>query len=300
MTRWIVASFLALWAGSSLLLVGFGPVARVPLRQRLERYAPGGFSSSVDPGDPEHPLVSVVAPLALTFGRGLARVVGVSDDLSRRLERARRDITPTMFRVRQLTMATACALVGLIIALALGLAPPLSVVLCAIAAAVGPLSTEQRLATANTDYQRRLLGELPVVSEQLAMLMSSGFSMPAALGRLSERHRGVCARDLRDVCARIRSGVAEDRALREWAELAGVDALGRLVNVLVLNRDAGDLSAMIAAESRATRRAAHRQLLEDIERRGQMVWIPVTVATLIPGVIFLAIPFTAALSAFGG
>jgi hypothetical protein len=35
-----------------------------------------------------------------------------------------------------------------------------------------------------------------------------------------------------------------------------------------------------------------------MERRGQQVWIPVTVATLIPGVIFLSIPFIEALRLF--
>ena len=42
----------------------------------------------------------------------------------------------------------------------------------------------------------------------------------------------------------------------------------------------------------------HRELIETIERRGQQVWIPVTVAALVPGVIFLAVPFVEALRLF--
>jgi len=41
-----------------------------------------------------------------------------------------------------------------------------------------------------------------------------------------------------------------------------------------------------------------RELVETIEKRGQQVWIPVTVATLAPGVVFIGIPFTSALSGF--
>ena len=41
-------------------------------------------------------------------------------------------------------------------------------------------------------------------------------------------------------------------------------------------------------------------LVESIERRTQMVWIPVTVAALVPGVIFMAVPFVEALSLFSG
>ena len=55
---------------------------------------------------------------------------------------------------------------------------------------------------------------------------------------------------------------------------------------------------MIGEEARAIRRDVHRELIETIERRGQQVWIPVTVAALVPGVIFLAVPFIAALSLF--
>lgn len=40
-----------------------------------------------------------------------------------------------------------------------------------------------------------------------------------------------------------------------------------------------------------------RELIETMERRQQQVWIPVTIATLVPGVIFIGIPFSGALSA---
>jgi len=53
-------------------------------------------------------------------------------------------------------------------------------------------------------------------------------------------------------------------------------------------------------EARAIRRDVHRELIETIERRSQQVWIPVTVATLLPGVILMAIPFVEALRAFSG
>ena len=38
--------------------------------------------------------------------------------------------------------------------------------------------------------------------------------------------------------------------------------------------------------------------METIERRAQQVWIPVTVATLLPGAIFMAVPFVSALDVF--
>jgi len=102
------------------------------------------------------------------------------------------------------------------------------------------------------------------------------------------------------VCGRIRQGLSEIDALREWAAVARVEALDRLVPVLALDRETGDLGRLLSAEARAIRRDVHRQLVEAMERRGQQVWIPVTVATLVPGVVFMAIPFIEALRVFSG
>jgi Flp pilus assembly protein TadB len=130
------------------------------------------------------------------------------------------------------------------------------------------------------------------------MLLSAGYSVGAAINRLAERGRGACASDLRRVASRIRHGLAENEALAEWAAVSGVDAVERLVAVLALDRDASDLGRLISETARATRRDVHRELIETIERRSQQVWIPVTVATLLPGVLFLVVPFVAAMQLF--
>ena len=72
------------------------------------------------------------------------------------------------------------------------------------------------------------------------------------------------------------------------------------MQVLALNREAGDLGRLISEEARAIRRDVQRELVEQIERRGQQVWIPVTVATLLPGTLFLAVPFIEAMRLFSG
>ena len=137
-----------------------------------------------------------------------------------------------------------------------------------------------------------------MVAEQLGMLLGAGYSLGAALARLADRGAGACGRDLERVVGRIRQGLTEVEALREWSEVADVDALRRLVNVLALNRRAGDLGRLISDEARSIRRDVHRELIETIERRAQQVWVPVTVAALVPGVIFLAVPFVEALRLF--
>ena len=166
----------------------------------------------------------------------------------------------------------------------------------------GPLLTflvlEQQAVRASAAWQRRIFLELPVVAEQLGMLLGAGYSLGAALNRLARRGRGACAADLARVSGRMRQGLTDVDALAEWATLARVDALDRLVAVLALNREAGDLGRLIGEEARTIRRDVQRELIETIERRGQQVWIPVTVATLVPGVLFMVVPFVEAMRLF--
>ena len=160
------------------------------------------------------------------------------------------------------------------------------------------LLLEQRVASASAAWQRRLFLELPTIAEQLGMLIAAGWSLSAAIGRIAARGSGNCSADLQRVIQRMRQGLTEAEALREWATLADVDALDRLVSILALNRETADLGRLISEEARAIRREAQRELIETIERRNQQVWIPVTVAALLPGVLLMGVPFVDALTLF--
>ena len=301
MTRITVLAGLVFWVGATLVLSQNRWFARRALVDRLRPYEPGGLArGGHGPG-----LLSVgsfadvVGPLARSTGERLARLVGISEELTRKLERLHSPVDQTEFRLRQAGWA-AVGLAGAVLVTAT-LRPPVPVVLLCLLG--GPvlafLVVEQQLAVASDRRKRRLFLELPVVSEQLGMLLSAGYSLGSALHRLADRGQGGSGQDLRRVVARIRQGVGEVDALREWADIADVDALARLVAVLSLNREAGDLGRLIAEEARAIRREVQRELIEQIERRSQQVWIPVTVAALVPGAIFIAIPFIEALRAFG-
>jgi tight adherence protein C len=290
---------LALFAGSTLLLSHIRWFRRRPLTDRLAPYVPGGSTvRSTGILVSAETFGQVIGPLARAVGERLARAVGVTEALVVRLERTGSTLDVTAFRVRQLGWAAVGLLVGGGVAVAAGQSGLVALLLIVSGPLIGFLVVEQRLAVASQAWQRRIFLELPVVAEQLGMLLSAGYSLGAGLGRLAARGKGACGRDLQRVVGRIRQGLSETEALREWATVADVDALHRLVAVLALNRQSGDLGRLIAEEARAIRRDVHRGLIETIERRGQQVWIPVTVAALVPGVIFLAVPFVDALSLF--
>lgn len=230
----------------------------------------------------------------------LGRAVGITEPLQARLRRAGSSWTPAEFRLRQLRQVVTAAAGGAVLAAALRNHPTVATVALLGAPLLAALAAEQRLAALAAVRRHRIRLELPVVAEQLALLIGAGRSLPAALRRVAERGRGEIASDLAGVVRRVRHGLDEVDALKEWASATSVEGVDRLVAVLALHREATDLGALIAQEARSARLDAHRELIESIERRAQLVWVPVTVATLVPGLLFLAVPFVAALSGVTG
>lgn len=296
-----VVSAIVLWAGVTLVLSEMRWFARPPLAERLRPYTPGGMGRA-----PARGLLSlesfqdVIGPLSERIGEHLARAFGVSETLALRLARVHSPLDVAGFRLRQLGWSLGALGAAALLTAALRPAPLLGVVLLLSAPLLAFLVVEQQLSAASARWQRRLFLELPVLSEQLAMLLAAGYSLGASLNRLATRGAGAGADDLRRVTGRVRQGLSEADALREWAALARVPALDRLVPVLALDREASDLGRLISEEARAIRRDVQRELVETMERRSQQVWVPVTVATLIPGVVFMAIPFLEALRLFSG
>ncbi len=286
-------------AGTALMLAGAPWFRRRPVAERIAPYSRGRAGES-RPSGGEIPLRLVLEPLVMDLGGRLSRLLGVATDLETRLSRAESPLDPYSFRLRQITAALTTAAGALALLVALQPAPALAFTFLLGGPVLAVLALEQSLSGRIQARQNRLQTELPVVIEQLGMLLSAGYSLTAAISRLAERGSGVAAADLHRVTLEIRQGVAETDAFEHWADLSGLESVRRLVRVLSLHAEAGDLGSLIAEEARSVRAGSHRELLAAIERRAQLVWIPVTVATLVPGLIFLAVPFYSAMAQVTG
>lgn len=300
MSRTVLAGGAVIWIGATLVLGDVRWFARVPLAERLRPYTVGGMTQSPSRLLAASSFREIVGPLARDFGEVAARIFGVTEELAIRLERIHSPLDVTAFRMRQLGAMVLGFGAGTITTAIARPPAPVAALLIFGAPLLAFLLIEHQIGRASADWQRRVFLELPVVSEQLAMLLSAGFSLGAALNRITQRGAGTTARDLRRVSGRIRQGLSEVEALREWSDTVRVPALDRLIPVLAMNREASDLGRLLSEEARAIRRDVQRELVETMERRAQEVWIPVTIATLVPGVIFLAIPFIEALRLFAG
>ncbi len=284
--------------GFALLFGGLPWFRKRSLVERLRPYAPAG-TRRVTPAARSTPVAVLVPLVDQTLDR-ITRAMGVRDAPAVRLHRADLDITPAAFRSRQVLHALIALAVAAMTSLALRPGPLVAVLALLGAPALAVLAEEQRVMR-HIDRRRHVLQlELPVIAEQLGILIDAGISLPSAILRVAQRGSGAAAEDLRQVALRIRHGRSESSALQEWAERTDVEAVRRLVAVLSMHREAGDLGRLISEEARSIRAETHRELLERIERRGQLVWIPVTVSTLVPGLIFLAVPFVSALAQVTG
>ncbi len=299
MSRTTLIAVVALWAGLLLVLAEFRWFRRAGLTERLHRYAPVTAGSPRRSGALSAASVAeVVGPLMSAGADRLLSVLGVNETLSVTLQRLHAPIDAATFRLREAGWVAGSFAVAALAATVVAPPPPLTMLLLAGTPLLAFLVLEQRLASASARRRRRLFEELPVVTEQLGMLLGAGYSLGAAIGRLGSRGRGAAAEDLRRVSNRIRQGLSEEQALREWSAIADLAEVDRLVDLLALNRHGADLGPLVAVEARAIRREAHRRILEIIDRRAQLVWVPVTIATLVPGVLFMAIPFIEAMRTF--
>ncbi|MFV0317951.1 MAG: type II secretion system F family protein [Microthrixaceae bacterium] len=296
-------ALVALFSGTWLILGTFRPLRRVGLRRRL---APYSLAGSADPGTWSDPVglagsvQAVLVPLAEGLGERLAHLGGIQTDIRTRLRRAGSPLEPAEFRLTQFLRALLSLAAALMVMV--WLQPPAGIWVMALIGVplLVVLAGEQQLETAIEGRSARLEAELPVMSEQMAVLLASGMSLGATLERICARGHGAVAQDLREVQLSVRQGSSEIDALRAWADLARSPGVEHLVGVLCMHRDATDLGALLATEARSIRADAHRRTIESIERRAQLVWIPVTVATLVPGLILIGVPFVSAMSRITG
>ena len=290
MSRGAVAFGLVVWVGMTMVLAETRWARRMSIARRLTTTD----TASRRPPDP----IRLLADRAGTFGGYAARALGVRDDLSTRLERVHAPVDATAIRLRQLGSCIGGLALGLLIAAAVGATTGVAVLLTLTPAALGFLLIEHRVTLASDSWKRRVAAELPVITEQLTMLLGAGYALGPALGRIADRGQGACAQDLRRALIRVGQGLSIGEALTEWSELVDVAGVRRLVAILALDRETTDLGRLVSEEAAAMRREAHRDLITLVERRNQQVWIPVTVAALVPGAILLAIPFLAAMQLF--
>lgn len=286
--------------GSIMLLRHVRWFSQRSLSDRIRPFVPHAF---VIESKREETRIDSIDAVLKFFGIAadvIARQLGVRDSLELRLAQADMLQTPQEFRIRQLGWTAASGLVVMLACVTLQTTFLIAVFFATVAMCLVFLVIEQLLSQRIANVRDRTFLELPVVAEQVATLLSAGYSLATALRHCSQRNTGSSGAMLRRVLERVKHGVGLNTALREWSDVLQITELQQFVAILSLQHETPDLARLVSEHARVMRNEAQRRRCELIERRSQQVWIPVTVATLIPGVIFLLIPFLQALSLLSG
>lgn len=292
MSRLLIASGAMAAAGGAAALSVAPWFGRVSLHHRVGHYVVGA-SSGAGPGHGPSPVITRL-PLAEWATASIPAVLGDALACTHR--------SSEVERIRIVSLASAMVTLAAT-AGALAVVSPGPVVGLVLLMALPALASTLPILRVRSDAEkwRAAVGQaLPELCERTAILMGTGRSLTAALHLSASSMSGPMGRDLALIDVRLACGHSLDEALTEWADRLRLPAVDRLVAVFALHGETPDLGRLISREADATRAAAHRDLLARIDRRAEQVWIPVTIAALVPGAIFLLLPFFAALNAFSG
>lgn len=285
MNAGFVTALTLLWIAAA---VSFTGVVETPVtvRRRL-----ASFVSTVRvPIERDVPIGTLNMWLVSLLRRSVV-LIGSEAALNTRLERAGVAVTALRFRTTQVVAGFAALVVAAAVTFVFALPAVVAFGLLAGLPAVAVWGGEQALSVALRRRTDLVVRELPLVIEQLAELLKNGVGVAEACAKVAVHTRSVVASDLGRVAREIAHGVRDEVALQAFADRHDVAAIHRIVAVLDAHRHAADLGGLLAEEVRELRLAAHRDLLALIQQREQQVWIPVTVATLVPGVLLLGVPF---------
>ncbi len=135
--------------------------------------------------------------------------------------------------------------------------------------------------------------DLAVVSllEQVHLKLINGNSLNAALVNAE----GVTNPDVALLQNLLRSGLDLETAASFWLEEFDTESKRRLTDLFLAKTTTSETLALLSALINQLRKEQRFSLIAEIERRNQLVWIPVTIAVLVPGMIFIAIPLEATL-----
>ncbi len=156
--------------------------------------------------------------------------------------------------------------------------------LCSAAFVFGVLLRDNRLTAQVRRRERRILAELPAISELLALSVAAGEGTTAALDRVVRCSRGELAVELAAVLAQVRTGTPVAQAFDALAARTGVPEVRRFADAIAVAVERGTpLADVLHAQAGDVRDAMRRQLIESGARREVLMMVPV---------VFLVLPAT--------
>ncbi|WP_228255120.1 type II secretion system F family protein [Ornithinimicrobium avium] len=298
--QWWGAGLGLMLASGLVLLVGAVQRARhVDVTMRIEPYldrVPQRSSLLRTEDGAGWQLADLVRPLTHRAGSVLDQVLGGTDSVRSRLQRAGLAADVEGFRVQQVLWGIAAAVVmaalGSVLWWSRGASVVALAVLVACAFVGGAVARDTLLSTAASRRERVIMAEFPAVAELLALSVTAGEGTVQALERVSRLSSGELAGELELCLAEARTGVSLPDALEALSRRTGLGPIVRFVDGLVVAIQRGTpLGEVLRAQAADAREAARQSLIEEGGRREITMMIPV---------VFLVLPVTVLFAVFPG
>lgn len=134
---------------------------------------------------------------------------------------------------------------------------------------------------------------------EIRHLVATGTSLPAAL-ETRQRAEGAWAEQWRTVLADTADGVDLEAALERVASRLRDANVGAALRLLGTSWAVGAVTPALGELEREALARRRADALRLVSRREQLVWIPVAVAALVPGVTLVIVPLAAGLQRLVG
>lgn len=186
-------------------------------------------------------------------------------------------------------------------ATAVGLFPGSTILPLALLGAASALALAKLIERTALDHRRKRRTnalDLSIIAllEQLHLKLANGNSLQSSIVRTD----GITNKDVLSLQNLVRSGLDLESATSYWIDEFDAPSKRRAADLLLARTTTSETLALLAGLIQQLRNEQRFTLIADIERRNQLVWIPVTIAVLVPGMIFIAIPLEATLRSLLG
>ncbi|WP_010525879.1 type II secretion system F family protein [Nesterenkonia sp. F] len=300
-TAWAVVAGAGLGLGLLIVLLRM-PAANQP--SFADRVAPYLRSTGADtqlfarhsaPVVPFGAAGRLFAPLLHALVGRLDRFSMDTDQLRRRLDQADSSVTPAEYRLQQVAMATAGALLGAtvnLLAFVSGTFNAFLAVLSVLVLGVLGFALRDNMLSGQIKRRRsRMLTEFPTVAEMMALAVSAGESAPGAFERISRVTRGELHVELTKVLHDVQSGLGFSQALKAMATRVESAPISRFLEGVIVAMERGTpLADVMHAQAQDVRDLSKRELMETAGKKEISMMVPLVFGVLPLTVVFAVYP----------
>lgn len=240
-------------------------------------------------------IAHLLAPVMSEIGGRLDFILGGSESVRRRLQRAGVPADVDKFRAEQVLWGTAgsvCgALLGGLVVLTGG-SPVRALLFIGVGMGVGIVARDLALSRVADRREQVMLAEFPTIAELLALSVAAGEGAVGSLDRVTRLSHGELAGELGRCLADARAGASLPNALQGLADRTGLGSLSRFVDGIVIAVDRGTpLAEVLRAQAQDVREEGRRLIMEAGGKKEIAMMAPV---------VFLILPVTIVFAAFPG